>query len=104
MSEESKKIEPRYCVALRGKANKVQSHDVGELWHRIMGHVHHGSLKIMQQITIGLPKGSLEQQDVYKGCTLEKYVKSTFHDLESRADAILEQVTLMFVDAFLQPP
>jgi len=46
----------------------------------------------MQQISIGLPKGALEQRDTCKGCTLGKYTKSTFHDKESRAQVILEGV------------
>ena len=57
-----------------------------------MGHLHHGALKIMQQIIIGLPKGSLDQQNVCKGFTLGKYVKYTFHDRDSRADVVLDQV------------
>jgi len=68
------KLDVEDCVALSSKAEKVQSRDVSELWHRRLGHLHHGALKIIQQITIGLPKGSLKQQDVCKGCTLGKYV------------------------------
>jgi len=45
----------------------------------------------MQQITIGLPKGALEQHYVCKGCTLGKYKKSTFHDWDSKAYAFLER-------------
>ena len=33
------------CVALSIKAENVQSHDVGEIWHRRLGHFHHGALK-----------------------------------------------------------
>ena len=47
------------CVALMGKADKVVSQDEGELWHRILGHLHHSALKVMQQISTGLPKGIL---------------------------------------------
>ena len=79
-------------VALSTKVEKVQGRDVGKLWHRRLGHLHHDASKIMQQITIGLPKGSLEQQDVCKGCTLGKYVKSTFHDRDNKENAILERV------------
>ena len=46
----------------------------------------------MQQISIELPKGKLEQMDTCKGCTLGKYAKSSFQDRDSRARAILEQV------------
>ena len=86
------KLEVDDCVALSMKAKLVQSQDIGELWHRRLGHLHHGAFKIMQQISIGLPKGKLEQVDTCKGCSLGNYTKSFFHDLDSRAKAILERV------------
>jgi hypothetical protein len=49
--------------AMIGKAEKVVSQNGGELWHRRLGHLHHGALKIMQQISIGLPRGTLAQLD-----------------------------------------
>ena len=54
--------------------------------------MHHGALKILQQISTSLPKGTLEQVDTCKGCTLGKYTKSSFHDRDNRAEAILERV------------
>jgi hypothetical protein len=47
------------CSAMIGKAEKVVSRDEGELWHSRLGHLHHGALKIMQQISTGLPRGTL---------------------------------------------
>eukprot|EP00253_Pinus_taeda_P015578 PITA_15578 len=85
------KLEVDDCVALSSKVEMVQSQDVGELWHRRLGHLNHGALKIMQQISTGLPKGKLEQTNTCKGCTLGKYVKSSFPDQDSRAGEILEQ-------------
>lgn len=73
------KLEVGDCTALRSKVEKIQSQDVGGIWRRKLGHLHHGALKFMQKITINLPKGSLDQQDGCKGCTLGKYVKSTFN-------------------------
>jgi hypothetical protein len=70
----------------------VVSRDEGKLWHRRLGHLHHGALKIMQQISIGLPRGTLAQLDHCKGCTLGKYVKSTFHEKENHASVILERI------------
>ena len=67
---------------MAGKAEGVVSQDEGELWHRRLGHLHHGALKILQQISTGLPKGTLAQSDQCKGCTLRKYVKTTFHEKE----------------------
>jgi hypothetical protein len=70
----------------------VVSRDEGELWHRRLDHLHHGALKIMQQISTGLPRGTLAQLDQCKGCTLGKYVNSTFNEKENRASVILERV------------
>jgi hypothetical protein len=75
-----------------GKVEKVVRHDEGESWHRRLDHLHHGALKIMQQISTGLPRGTLAQLDQCKGCTLGKYVKSTFHEKENRALVILERI------------
>ena len=64
------KIEVDGYAFLSSKAGKVVSWDTRELWHMILGHLHHGTLKIMQNICIGLPKGALAQRDTCKGCTL----------------------------------
>jgi hypothetical protein len=80
------------CGAMIGKVEKVVIRDEGELWHRRLGHLHHGALKIMQQISTGLPRGTLAQSNQCKGCTLGKYVKSTFHEKENRASVILERI------------
>jgi hypothetical protein len=74
------KIEVDGCVVVMGKEEKFVSRDEGELWHRRLGHLHHGALKIMKQISIGIPMGTLAQLDQCKGCTMGKYVKSTFHE------------------------
>ena len=76
---------------MAGKAEGVVSRDDGELWHRRLGHLHHGALKILQQISTGLPKGTLAQSDQCKGCTLGKFVKATFHKKDSRATKILDK-------------
>jgi len=47
------------CAAMACKAEGLVSRDDGEMWHRRLGHLHHGALKILQQITTGLPKGTL---------------------------------------------
>jgi len=74
------------------KVEGLVSQDDGELWHRRLGHIHHGALKILQQITTGLPKGTLAQSDQCKGCTLGKFVKATFHEKDSHATTILERI------------
>ena len=57
------KLEVDGCIAMMEKTKKVVSRDEGELWHRRLGHLHHGALKIMQQISTGLPRGTLAQSD-----------------------------------------
>jgi hypothetical protein len=89
------------CGAMIGKAEIVVSQDEGELWNRRLGHCHHGALKIMHQISTGLPRGTLAQSDQCKGCTLGKYVKSTFHEKENRASVILERIHLDVCGPFL---
>lgn len=86
------KLEVDDYAALSMKVELVQIQDTGELWYKRLGHFHHGALKIMQQISTGLPKGKLEQVDTCKGCTLEKYTKSSFHVRDSQAKAILKRV------------
>ena len=68
------------------------SWDEGELWHRRLGHLHHGTLKNFRKISTGLPKGTLAQSDQCKGCTLGKFVKTTFHEKDSRTSTILERI------------
>ena len=41
------KLEVDGCAAMMGKAEEVVSQDEGELWHRSLGHLHHGTLKIL---------------------------------------------------------
>jgi len=33
-----------------------------------------------------------EELDICKGCTLQKYIKSTFHDQDNKAHAVLERI------------
>jgi hypothetical protein len=88
-------------AAMMGKEKKVVSRDEGELWHRRLGHLHHGALKIMQQISIGIPMGTLSQLDQCKGCTMGKYVNSTFHEKENHASLILERIHIDVCGPFL---
>eukprot|EP00253_Pinus_taeda_P011151 PITA_11151 len=42
------KLEVEECASLSEKVERVQSRDVGELWHRRLGHLHNGAFKILQ--------------------------------------------------------
>jgi len=86
------KLDVEDYASLSTKVDKVQNQDIGELWHKILGHLHHKTLKIMKQISARLPKGALEQRDTCKGCGLGKYTKATFHDNDNRVQAVLERV------------
>ena len=57
------KLDVDGCATLSKKVGKVVIWDTGELWHRRLGHLHHNDLRIMQQISTGLPKGTLAQID-----------------------------------------
>ena len=46
--------------------------DLNELWHRRMGHLHHGALRMLREIVIGVPVLSVEHDDVCRGCVLGK--------------------------------
>ncbi|MBD3828845.1 MAG: hypothetical protein IE915_18480, partial [Stenotrophomonas sp.] len=48
---------------MASKEKGLVSRDDGELWHKRLVHLHHGALKILQQITTGLPKGTFVQSD-----------------------------------------
>ena len=76
------------------KAEEVVIRDEGELWHRRLGHLHHGALKILQQIYTRLPKCNLAQSNQCKGCTMGKFVKTTFHEKENHASVILERIRI----------
>ena len=71
------------CATLMSKEHIMVSQDEGELWHKRLGHLHHSALKVMQQISTRLPKGTLVQIDTCKGCSMGKYAKATFHEKEN---------------------
>ena len=41
------KLDVDGCATLMGKVEKMVSQDEGELWHKRLGHLHHGALKVM---------------------------------------------------------
>ena len=86
------KLEVDGCATMVGKTEEVVSRDEGELWHKRLGHLHHGALKILEQVSTRLPKGTLAQSDQCKGCTMVKFVKTNFHEKENRASLILDRI------------
>ena len=59
------------------------SKDLCELWHRRMAHLHHGALRILHEIVIGVPKFSIEHDEVCRGCAMGKYVKALLSHVHS---------------------
>ena len=66
--------------------------DLGELWHRRMGHIHHGALRFLCETVIGVPEVSTEHDDVCKGCVLGKFVKASFPRSDTRSNFVLDLV------------
>ena len=62
---------------------------LNELWHRRMGHFHHGALKVLRETVDGAPVLSTKHDDVCQGCVLRKYAKETFPKSENKAASIL---------------
>lgn len=86
------RLQVETCATLSNKAYGEQSKDVGELWHMCMGDLHHGALKILRQISTGLPTCNFDKNGVCKGCTLDKYAKTSFQGWDSKVKGILELV------------
>jgi hypothetical protein len=66
--------------------------DLCELWHRRMGHLHHGALRLAREITTGIPDFSLEHDDVCRGCALGKYTKAPYPSSETSTTGILDLI------------
>ena len=66
--------------------------DLGELWHRRMGHIHHGALRLLRETVTGVPEVSTEHDDVCKGCVLGKFAKASFPRSDTRSKGVLDLV------------
>jgi hypothetical protein len=73
-------------------ACSTSNRDLCEIWHRRMGHLHHGALRILRDISTGLPDFSIEQYDVCRGCSMGKYAKAPFPASDSRSAGILDLI------------
>ena len=70
----------------------TDSRDLCELWHRRMAQLHHGALRILREIAIGVPEFSIEHDEVCRGCAMGKYVKTLFPSRDSKAIGILDLI------------
>ena len=66
--------------------------DLGELWHRRMGNIHHGALRLLCDMVTSVLEVSTEHDDVCKGCVLGKFVKESFPRSDTRYKGVLDLV------------
>lgn len=66
--------------------------DHGELWHRRMGHIHHGLLRLLREMVKNVPGVSTEHNDICRRCMLGKFAKEKFPRSDSRSQGILDLV------------
>ena len=81
-----------YRSQLKSPMALIDSHgdkDLNELWHRRMGHLHHGALRILKSTVTRVLDLSTERNDVCKGCALGKYAKATFPRSKHKAKSVL---------------
>ena len=81
-----------YILQLESPMAVTGSHgdkDLNKLWHRRIGHLHHGALRILRSIVTGVPDLSTERDDVCKGCALGKYAKAAFPRSKHKAKRVL---------------
>ena len=72
--------------------DSTDDRDPNELWHRRMGHLHHGALRILKNTVIGAPELSTKKDEVCRGCVLGKYAKAAFPRSNNRAKGVLELI------------
>ena len=72
--------------------SSINPRDLGELWHRRMGHIHHGELRFFCEMVIGVPKVSTKHDDVCEGCVLGKFAKASFPRSDTRSEGVLDLV------------
>lgn len=70
----------------------TNNRDLCELWHRRMGHLHHGALRIPREISTRILDFSVEYYDVCRGCTMGKYARAPFAVSDRRATGILNLI------------
>jgi len=75
-------------MALIGN-NSGNGNALNELWHKRMGHLHHGALRMPKETVTGVPELRTKYDDVCRGCVLGKYAKATFPRSDNRVDGML---------------
>ena len=60
-------VEPHHALS-----HTQSSSDFCELWYRWMAHLRHPSLRMLRDMTIGIPEFSTESSGMCRGCAFEK--------------------------------
>jgi len=68
--------------------------DMGELWHRRMGHLHHGSLRLLKETMTRVLELCMEHDDLCIWCMLGKFAKATFLRSDNRTTGVLQLIHL----------
>lgn len=63
--------------------------ELNELWHRWMGHLHHGALQMLKETVTGVPILTTKHDDTCRGCVLGKYAKAAYSRSNKRAKSVL---------------
>ena len=74
-------------MALIGN-DSSNGNELNVLWHRRMGHLHHGVLRMLRETITGVPELGTDHDDVCRGCILGKYAKPTFPRSGSKVDSV----------------
>jgi len=75
-------------MALIG-SNSGSGKELNQLWHRRMGHLHHGAHKMLNETVTGVLELGTEHNDVCKGCILREYAKENFPRSGNRTDGVV---------------
>ena len=72
--------------------SRASSSELCEIWHRRMGHMYHGALRTLREITTGVPYFSSDHIDTCRGCAMGKFAKSPFPSSDNRSSGILDLI------------
>ena len=63
--------------------------ELNELWHRMMGHLHHVMLRMLKEIFTVVPFLTTKHDDTCRGCVPGKCAKETFFGSNNRDKSVL---------------
>ena len=74
------------------EATIEKASELCEIWHCRMGHMYHGALRNLREITTCVPDFSTDHFDTCRGCAMGKFAKSPFPSSDNRATGILDLI------------